>query len=871
MTQQSANFDVDVALNWIATLHGSTAGQIHICSTGDWVGRKFDQKTNTAAEMGAYLTELDRLQRSGIYLRVSTLAPTWTPNRDRPGGLRGGIDDSWQLPAFWADLDIAGPGHKTDKPLPRDRDDIEDIIDRSGLPIPSTWIHSGGGMYPIWMFERPLDISEPEQRAHVARQSTRWQAAIERASIGLGFSYGAGVGDLARVLRIPGTVNRKVTGDPRQCRIVESLPHITYRLDRIGILLDGLQPPEPSRALVVVPDFRAVSPRVETIEEDGWHTGRTELDPNRLKPGDDFKARGDIRDILVPAGYQILTDRGHYIEFVRPGKKLSEGISCTWGANGVPALHMFSDADNYFRQDETVDLLGVYARIHHRGDVQVAVSQLAREGYGDPLPARSEDVALSTIFPEGEIVEPTVDDLMPSPSDPIAVARIIAKKMPSTDGVGHHLMWRGNWYEWHGAHWTEMPSYRLLKWLYLETEHATFIGGTAKNPVVKPWSPTQRKINDLTHAMAHAVTQRDSEAEPDQCIALANGVLDVNTGTVSPHSPARFNLHSLPYGFDVAAKCPNWLAFLESILGDDHEAIRFLQEWFGYIVSGRTNIHKMCSIIGPPRSGKGTIGRIMAALLNPNAIANPEMRKLASQFGEQGLIGKTLTVISDVRWESREIQDAVPVLLAITGEDHRSVPQKNKEDWHGRLGTRFMMMSNDIPKFRDASGALANRIIHVELTKSFLGKEDASLEGKLLAELPGILNWALAGLKTLTARGRFVAPASGDEINTDVMRSANPAFAFVEDWCEIREGASTGLDALFDHYLKWCVEQHQEYVGNKTTFSKNIQNAFRGVIAVHRIREPGGRRWREVDGLRVRPGASMEVAQRLGAGWPGDD
>src|SRR5438477_1103215 len=73
-----------------------------------------------------------------------------------------------------------------------------------------------------------------------------------------------------------------------------------------------------------------------------------------------------------------------------------------------------------------------------------------------------------------------------------------------------------------------------------------------------------------------------------------------------------------------------------------------------------------------------------------------------------------------------------------------------------RLPTRFVIASNTLPRLLDASGALAHRFLFVPFEISFVGREDIYLEEKLLAELPGIANWALAGLNRLrTSNGLF--------------------------------------------------------------------------------------------------------------------
>ena len=88
------------------------------------------------------------------------------------------------------------------------------------------------------------------------------------------------------------------------------------------------------------------------------------------------------------------------------------------------------------------------------------------------------------------------------------------------------------------------------------------------------------------------------------------------------------------------------------------------------------------------------------------------------------------------------------------------------------LYARFMLITNEVPRLADASGALASRMLILKLTRSFLGKEDRGLTGRLLAELPSILLWprgpeALAGARLFRParrRSGCGGPAGGPRV-----------------------------------------------------------------------------------------------------------
>jgi putative DNA primase/helicase len=228
------------------------------------------------------------------------------------------------------------------------------------------------------------------------------------------------------------------------------------------------------------------------------------------------------------------------------------------------------------------------------------------------------------------------------------------------------------------------------------------------------------------------------------------------------------NRCSLQYGsfdYDPKAKIPaRWVQFLEELWGDDAESIEALAEIMGYILSGDTGQQKMFMLVGPKRSGKGTIARVLTGLLGIHNRAAPTLAALTQNFGLSPLIGRPLATISDARLGSRvDGQVAVERLLSISGEDSLTIDRKYRERWTGRLPTRFLIMTNELPRFTDSSGALASRFILLTLAQSFYGREDPTLTDALLEKASGIFNWALEGLDRLLERGYFIQPESARE------------------------------------------------------------------------------------------------------------
>lgn len=95
-----------------------------------------------------------------------------------------------------------------------------------------------------------------------------------------------------------------------------------------------------------------------------------------------------------------------------------------------------------------------------------------------------------------------------------------------------------------------------------------------------------------------------------------------------------------------------------------------------------------------------------------------------------------------------------------------------------KVNTPAFWATNHPPKFKESSGAMATRLIIVPMTRTFDKSKPVGVAAEarkcnpawepfdliINTELPGVLNWALAGLKRALERGHFVNTQAGKEL-----------------------------------------------------------------------------------------------------------
>ena len=465
--------------------------------------------------------------------------------------------------------------------------------------------------------------------------------------------------------------------------------------------------------------------------------------------------------------------------------------------------------------------------------------------------------------------EETPDDadsgrLVLDPNDPLPSAREFIRRRWLHDEGRRLQHYAGDFYTWNGAAYQRAEDVHIRGHLYDFLEQAQRWEIKGDNERLVPFKPSKSKVDNVVDALRTVVHVTNEVRMPSwlgiglgedagDFVPCRNGLLHTPTLRLYKPTPAMFNSYALPIDYDDDAEQPPtaWLTFLHDLWPDDEESITALQEWFAYIISGATQLHKILLLVGPKRSGKTTTGRLLRALVGEENVAGPTLASLQTNFGLWALLGKPLAIIGDARLSGRADQQAVVErLLSISGEDALTIDRKNLEPVTLQLPTRFMMLSNELPRLADASGALASRFLVLTLSNSWLGREDVHLFDRLRRELPRILHWSLAGRQRLHDRGRFIQPESAADAIRDLEDLASPINAFIADQCELGDEHEVTAGDLFDRWRLWCQEQGRTHPGTKQAFGRDLRSAMPRL----RTRRPraGGNRERLYVGIRLK-------------------
>ncbi len=176
----------------------------------------------------------DAACKTDVYVAVG-VQPPGLPMTNRATG-----EQVTAICGLWADIDI-GRG-KNSKHYPPTEADALDLIDALGLPA-SGVLRSGGGLHPWWPLDEPWILADEGEREHAKKVCRGLVMTLQAIAGRNGWSLDS-VGDLARIMRVPGTLNHKFSPP----RTVEWLKPIDAKLrfgidDVEGVLVDEVARP----------------------------------------------------------------------------------------------------------------------------------------------------------------------------------------------------------------------------------------------------------------------------------------------------------------------------------------------------------------------------------------------------------------------------------------------------------------------------------------------------------------------------------------------------------------------------------------------------------------------------------------------------
>jgi putative DNA primase/helicase len=369
----------------------------------------------------------------------------------------------------------------------------------------------------------------------------------------------------------------------------------------------------------------------------------------------------------------------------------------------------------------------------------------------------------------------------------------------------------GLMFRWNGRFWEEFDEENIKRACinYLEDEAQKSRYGDAADQVrILSTIPHGRAVND-NH----------------EWVCLQNGIFNLMTLDLEPHTKDFYFTYSLPVSFDPDAPCDRWEEYLKETIQTPH-AIAQAQEFAGYCMVRNTKYEKCLILLGPGSDGKSTFLKILKELVGEENCASVSFPDLEDQFQRSSLYGKLINISTEVGAKAIES----PYFKAITSGDPINAAFKHRNAFTFSPYCKLAFAANRLPRVLDNSDGFFRRVLPIQFKRQFLNDADPDLFYKLTRELSGIFSWAIVGLHRLLEQNRFTDSLETRELMMDYRRANNPILCFVEDCCELGDEHETAKSEIYAYYRKYCSQ-------NGFT-AMNRENFFRELyVAVHNIKQ----------------------------------
>lgn len=322
------------------------------------------------------------------------------------------------------------------------------------------------------------------------------------------------------------------------------------------------------------------------------------------------------------------------------------------------------------------------------------------------------------------------------------------------------------------------------------------------------------QVNNFCETARSYCYQNISHEQLEGFLNLENGILNLKTGTLEPHTPKMFFKYKLPHAFSPGAKCEKWLEFLLRVFEGDQQLVDLSAEIFGYAMAGGNPwLHKAFLLYGEGRNGKSTFIDVLSYMLGAENISAIPIENLQKPFSVVMADGKLANIVGEMT--SREI-DSSAFKTAVGGE-YLVAANKGMAEYKTKFYAKMFFACNQMPYFRDTTSGAHEKLCIIPFKHYFKPEDRIPLfaERFLYPEISGIINWAIQGYQRLKSRSKLPVVDSINEMVEDYRAESNTVLGWFRESMviDLTSQKWITMSEFYGHYQEWCEAQNMRPVG----------------------------------------------------------
>lgn len=407
-------------------------------------------------------------------------------------------------------------------------------------------------------------------------------------------------------------------------------------------------------------------------------------------------------------------------------------------------------------------------------------------------------------------------------------------------------LWR-SWLHWDGHRWVQDETGGSKVQAHLIESISSMVAESRdwesdKRKAVYAWGLQSQSRSRLESADAIARKLPGVSVVPDQLDAdpfllnTLSGAVDLRTGTVrvSKRDDLCTRVVQTTYDpsepFDGEKECPIWIAFLDRIMGNRADLVRYLQIALGYTLTGVTSEKKFFFLYGPGGdNGKSTFVEVLQHFVGDygkNAAVASFMVKRDSGMGNDiaRLKGARFVTAPETGEGQRIDED---LIKRLTGGDTITARFMYQDLFEFRPEFKVWISGNHKPEIRGTDPAIWRRVVLIPFEVTIpKAEQDPTLKDKLIGEAPGILRWMIEGSKEWW-KNRLPDVQAITEAVQEYRAESDTLGKFLGECTEFDAQGFTRAKDMYARYVRWA-RTGGEYQMNQTRFGNAMRERGEG-------------------------------------------
>ena len=311
------------------------------------------------------------------------------------------------------------------------------------------------------------------------------------------------------------------------------------------------------------------------------------------------------------------------------------------------------------------------------------------------------------------------------------------------------------------------------------------------------------------------VVMSQSDLDKDHyLLGVANGIVDLITGELRCSNRSDLITKRAHVTHSIDAKCPRWLKFINEIMDNDKELVDYLQKIVGYSLTGNTTEQKFFFLHGFGANGKSVFIETISNLLGDYSMQTPVSTLMTKATGAINndvarLKGARFVAATETQEHSKFNESE---LKQLTGGDTITARFLHQEFFQFLPEFKLWISGNHKPVSGDGYG-IWRRLILIPFNVKFAKKDrDNKLTEKLKQELPGVLNWAIAGCIKWQKEGLKTPDAIQSAIS-EYKSEMDTVQQWIDDCWETNSATDSEIKSteLYRSYINWAAQNGEYY------------------------------------------------------------